>query len=118
MTSAPYLDIPRFLAWAPIPVYYSTIASSEIVAAPGAILYGASNLQTSSYIAGVSFRTDALQPAVELSLQTMFGSVGAGIRCPKVIQTFPAQTIFRSSSSGRGCRSPSCLQRSFPPQRT
>jgi hypothetical protein len=37
-----------------------------------------SNLGTSSALAAVSFRTDALQPAVELSLQTMFGSIGAG----------------------------------------
>jgi Tol biopolymer transport system component len=76
--TAPYVDFPRFLAWTPLPFYYSTIASAEIVAAPGAALWGVSNLGTSSYFASTSFRTDALQPAVELSLHTMLGTVGLG----------------------------------------
>ena len=74
-TAAPYADLPRFLAWTPLPIYYSTIAS-EIVAAPGAALWGVSNLGTSSYFASTSFRTDVLQPAVELSLQTILGTTG------------------------------------------
>ena len=74
--SVPYDDLPRFLAWAPIPFYYSTIASHEILAAPGAVAWGVSSLQTSSYLASVSFRTDALQPAIELSVQTALGTVG------------------------------------------
>ncbi len=74
--AAPYVDFPRFLAWTPLPIYYSTIASAEIVAAPGAALWGISNLGTSSYFASTSFRTDALQPAVELSLQTTMGTTG------------------------------------------
>jgi len=74
----PYVDLPRFLAWTPLPIYASTIASAEIVAAPGAVFWGVSNLGTSSYLAAVSFRTDALQPAVELSLQTTLGTVGLG----------------------------------------
>jgi hypothetical protein len=76
--AVPYVDLPRFLAWTPLPIYVSTIASAEIVAAPGAVLWGVSNLGTSSYLAAVSFRTDALQPAVELSLQTALGTVGLG----------------------------------------
>jgi hypothetical protein len=75
---APYVDLPRFLAWAPLPIYYSTIAAGEIVAAPGAAFWGVSNLGTSSYAASISFRTDALQPAVELSLQTTASTVGLG----------------------------------------
>ncbi len=74
----PYVDLPRFLAWAPLPIYYSTIATGELVVAPGAAIWGISNLGTSSYAASVSFRTDALQPAVELRLQTAAGTVGMG----------------------------------------
>ena len=61
VTAAPYADLPRFLAWTPLPIYYSTIASNEIVAAPGAALWGVSNLGTSSYFASASFRTDVLR---------------------------------------------------------
>lgn len=78
LSTSPYVDFPQFLAWAPLPIYYSTIASAEIVAAPGAAIWGLSNLGTSSYAAAVSFRTDALQPAVELSLQSTLGTVGLG----------------------------------------
>jgi len=73
----PYHDVPRFLGWTPIPIYYSTIAPQALVAAPGAILFGESNLQTSSFFGSISFRTDVLQPALEASLQTTFGHVGA-----------------------------------------
>ena len=78
LASAACTDLPRFLAWAPLPIYYSTISAGEIVAAPGAAFWGLSNLGRSSYTASVSFRTDALQPAVELSLQTTVGTVGLG----------------------------------------
>jgi hypothetical protein len=73
-----YVDLPRFLAWVPLPIYCSTIVAGEIVAAPGAAFFGLSNLGTSFYAASVSFRTDALQPAAELSLQTQAGTVGLG----------------------------------------
>jgi len=78
INAVPYVDLPRFLAWSPLPIYDSTIASQEIVAAPGAIFWGVSNLGTSSCLAAVSFRPDALQPAVELSLQTALGTTGLG----------------------------------------
>ncbi len=78
LAQTPYVDLPRFLAWAPLPIYYSTIAAGEIVAAPGAAVWGVSNLGTSSYAVSTSFRIDALQPAVELSLQTEAGTVGLG----------------------------------------
>ena len=80
LIAAPYVDLPRFLAWAPLPIYYSSIASQEIVAAPAAIFYGVSNLGGSSFLGAVSFRTDALQPAVELSL-----AFGAGQRQPRLL---------------------------------
>ncbi|HYW84176.1 MAG TPA: hypothetical protein VFB30_13010, partial [Spirochaetia bacterium] len=32
-TAVRYVDFPRFIAWTPLPIYYSTIASTEIVAA-------------------------------------------------------------------------------------
>ena len=45
LDSAPYIDFPRFLGWAPLPIYYSSVASQEIVVAPAAIFYGVSNLE-------------------------------------------------------------------------
>ncbi len=76
--TARYVDLPRFLVWAPLPIYYSSLATGEIVAAPGAVFWGVSNLGTSSYVAAMSLRTDALQPAADLSLQTALGTVGLG----------------------------------------
>ncbi len=74
----PYVDLPRFLAWAPLPIYYSSIASEELLLAPGAILGGLSNLGTTSYLAALSFRTDADQPALETSVQTELGTSEVG----------------------------------------
>ena len=78
LAQLPYSDVPRFMAWAPLPIYPNTVASGEIVIAPGAAFWGLSNLGTSSYMVSVSFRTDALQPGVGLSLQTTVGTVGLG----------------------------------------
>ena len=108
-----YVDLPRFLAWAPLPIYYSSIASAEIVAAPGAVFWGVSNLGTSSYVAAISFRTDALQPAVELSLQTMLGTVAWPTRSPRATRTFHRLITGRSCASRSGCRFPWSPQRAF-----
>ena len=73
----PYHDAARFMAWAPIPLYYSPIAPLSFIAAPGAVFYGQSNLETTSFFGLASLRTDVLQPAVQLDLQTALGSIGA-----------------------------------------
>ena len=73
----PYWDFPRFMAWAPIPIYYSPLTPQSLIAAPGAVFYGESNLGTSSFFGSASFRLDVAQPATMLSLQTMLGNLGA-----------------------------------------
>ncbi len=71
-----YIDVPRFVYWAPLPIYYSSIASSELLLAPGVILGSLSNLETTSLNAAFGFRIDHLQPAVELGFQTVLGTAG------------------------------------------
>jgi hypothetical protein len=71
-----YSDFPRLLFWSPLPVYYSTIAGDELILAPGVILSGLSNLESNAITAAFSFRTDSLQPAVELDVRTSLGTAG------------------------------------------
>jgi hypothetical protein len=71
-----YLDLPRFVYWAPLPIYFSSIAASELVFAPGVILGSLSNLETTSLDAAFGFRTDHLQPSVELAFRTLLGTAG------------------------------------------
>ncbi len=63
--------------WAPLPVYYSSIDAGEILLAPGVFIHTLSNLESTSFDAAVSFRTDWLQPAVELDAQTVLGTTQA-----------------------------------------
>lgn len=74
--AVPYHDLPRFLGWAPLPFYYSTIASSQLILAPGFFLEGSSIMGRSSYQAAVTLRTDVLQPAVEASFGATLGTLG------------------------------------------
>jgi hypothetical protein len=71
-----YVDLPRFVYWAPLLIYFSSIAASELVFAPGVILGSLSNLETTSLDAAFGFRIDHLQPSVELAFQTMLGTTG------------------------------------------
>lgn len=73
-----YLDLPRFLGWTPFPLYFSSIATPQIVAAPSALFWGLSNLGRSSFFASLSLRTDVLQPAAQLALNGTIGTVGVG----------------------------------------
>ena len=72
--SGGYIDLPRFVYWAPLPIYYSSIAAGELLLAPGVLIHALSILESSSLDAAVSFRTDWLQPAVELDVQTVLGT--------------------------------------------
>ena len=68
------IDWPRFDYWTPLPFYLSSIASGELVFAPGVLLGAFSNLESTSLTAALSFRTDWLQPAIELGLETRLGT--------------------------------------------
>lgn len=72
--SVRYIDWPRFDYWAPLPIYLSTIASSELLLAPGVLVGAFSNLESTSLTAAFSLRTDWLQPAIELDLGTRLGT--------------------------------------------
>ncbi len=69
-----YVDLPRFVYWAPIPLYDSSIAAGELILAPGVLMHALSNLESSSLDAALSFRPDWLQPAVEIDAQTVLGT--------------------------------------------
>jgi len=75
-----YVDLPRFAYWAPLPIYYSSIAAGELLFAPGVLIHALSNLESSSLDAAFSFRTDWLQPAVELDVQTVLGTTQVSYR--------------------------------------
>lgn len=68
-----YLDLPRFLYWAPIPIYLSSVGGNGLVLAPGVLFGALSNLESSSVVGSVSFRTDWLQPAAQLDFETSIG---------------------------------------------
>jgi hypothetical protein len=69
-----YVDLPRFVYWTPLPIYYSNIDPGDLLFAPGILIHALSNLETSSLDAALSFRTDWLQPAVQLDVQTVLGT--------------------------------------------
>jgi hypothetical protein len=72
--SGRYVDQPRFVFWAPFPLYDSSIAAGEVLFAPSVLIHALSNLESSSLDASFSFRTDWLQPAVELDVQRVLGT--------------------------------------------
>jgi Tol biopolymer transport system component len=73
-TAGRYVDWPRFIYWSPLPFYLSSIASSELLLAPGVLLGALSTLEKTSLTASMGFRTDWLQPAVELDFATRLGT--------------------------------------------
>ncbi len=68
-----YFDLPRFLYWAPIPIYLTSVGTSGLLFAPGVLFGALSNLESSSLAGSFSFRTDWLQPAVQIDFETRMG---------------------------------------------
>ena len=111
--AVPYVDLPRFLAWAPLPVYYSSIASAEIVAAPGALFLGrlepgtAPTLQQSP-----SERTPCSLPS-SFPCRPCWAPLAWPTRSPRATRTFHRPITGRSCASGRTVVSPGLRNAAF-----
>jgi Tol biopolymer transport system component len=72
--STRYVDFPRFLFWAPMPLYLTNVAASDLVLAPSVLFGSLSNLESSSFDAAFSFRTDWLQPGAQVDFESVLGT--------------------------------------------